>query len=403
MNNKTVNIKETLNDLMDIELLPIESDFSLEKYEPFSLENLKTLGLNFGSIAQVVKDSANVKETGETLYRLIEPKNAKGTLHFKKGITIGNYMSNGSISARAGFKEVAKTSTKVAQMNPYTMMIALAISIVTKKLDDIKKAQFEIMEFLNLKEESKIKGNIKTLQEISNEYKFNMNNSLYKTNKHILVQDIKRDSEQSILLAKDVIVSKVSKTKTIHFDNAVKKKKEQVEKSFENYHLALYQFSYSSFLEVMLLENFEGNYLTTIYNKINKYIEDFSDLKQKCYERMLKDSNTSIETTAVKGFAKVTKFLGEKAKNIKFLDEENLDDELLNVSSKAENFNENKISNTLKDFMEDQEKCSLTFAQNIKLLNKLFNKNIDVLVGEKNIYLRIEEDEKPLIGDKVTV
>lgn len=393
--NNSLEIKNTLNQLMEVELLPVESNYSLDKYETFSLEKLKTLGLNFTNIAQVLKDSKGIKETGETLYRLVEPKGVKGALHFKNGITIGNYMNDRKISARAGFKAVTQTGTKVAQMNPYAMMITLAVSMVTKKLDAIKDAQLEIMEFLKLQEESKIKGNIKTLQEISNEYKFNMNNDTYKNNKHILVQDIKRDSEQSIILAKEVIVSKASKTKALHFDKAVKKKKELVEKAFENYHLALYQFSYSSFLEVMLLENFDENYLNTVYDKINKYIEEFKKLRNDCYEKILKDSNTSVETTAVKGFSKVTKFLGEKVKKVKWLDEENVDDELLAISDKAESFNETKISKALNDFIEDQEKCSLVFAENINKLKKLFNNEIDILVDESYIHIQIEEDVKP--------
>lgn len=395
MNNNILIKKNELNQLIEVELLPVGSNYSLDKYETFSLEKLKTLGLNFTNIAQVLKESKGIKETGETLYRLVEPKGVKGTLHFKNGITIGNYMNDGKISARAGFKAVSQTGTKVAQMNPYAMMITLAVSMVTKKLDAIKDAQLEIMEFLKLQEESKIKGNIKTLQEISNEYKFNMNNDSYKNNKHILVQDIKRDSEQSIILAKEVIVSKASKAKLLHFDKAVKKKKELVEKAFENYHLALYQFSYSSFLEVMLLENFDENYLNTVYEKITKYIDEFKKLRNDCYEKMLKYSNTSVETTAVKGFSKVTKFLGEKAKKVKWLDEEDIDDELLEISLKADNFNENKISKALSDFIEDQEKCSLVFVENLMILNNLFNKEIDIVVDENNIYIQIEEELKP--------
>ena len=393
--NNSLEIKNTLNQLMEVELLPVESNYSLDKYETFSLEKLKTLGLNFTNISQVLKESKGIKETGETLYRLVEPKGVKGALHLKNGITIGNYMNDGKISARAGFKAVTQTGTKVAQMNPYAMMITLAVSMVTKKLDSIKDAQLEIMEFLKLQEESKIKGNIKTLQEISNEYKFNMNNDTYKNNKHILVQDIKRDSEQSIILAKEVIVSKASKAKLLHFDKAVKKKKELVEKAFENYHLALYQFSYSSFLEVMLLENFDENYLNSVYEKIIKYIDEFKKFRNDCYEKMLKDSNTSVETTAVKGFSKVTKFLGEKAKKVKWLDEEDIDDELLEISLKADNFNENKISKALSDFIEDQEKCSLVFVENLMILNNLFNKEIDIVVDENNIYIQIEEELKP--------
>ena len=387
--NNSLETRKTLNQLMEVKLLPVEKNYSLDKYETFSLEKLITLGLNFGNVINVLKESKGIKETGETLYRIAKGSD-KGTLLFNDGITYGIYHDGKKIVDNAGFQAVTKTGTKVAQMNPYAMMITLAVSMVTKKLDAIKDAQLEIMEFLKLQEESRIKGNIKTLQEISNEYQFNMENALYKNNKHILVQDIKRDSEQSIILAKKLIISKTSKTKTIHFDNSIKKKKELIEKAFENYHLALYQFSYSSFLEVMLLENFDENYLDTVCEKITKYIEDFKQLRQDCYDKMVKDSNTSIETTAVKGFAKVTKFLGEKVKHIKFLDEENVDDDLLNVSEKAINYNENKISKVLNDFIEDQEKCSLVFAENIKAVNKIFNKEIDVLVDSNFIYLQIE-------------
>lgn len=396
MNNNILIKKNELNQLMEVELLPVESDYSLDKYETFSLEKLKTLGFNFGNVAQVLKESKDVKESGETLYRIAKGSD-KGRLLFKDAITYGIYHDGKNIVANAGFEAVTQTGTKVAQMNPYAMMITLAVSMVTKKLDAIKDAQLEIMEFLKLQEESKIKGNIKTLQEISNEYKFNMNNDTYKNNKHILVQDIKRDSEQSIILAKEVIVSKASKTKALHFDKAVKKKKELVEKAFENYHLALYQFSYSSFLEVMLLENFDENYLNTVYDKINKYIEEFIKLRNDCYEKILKDSNTSVETTAVKEFSKVTKFLGEKVKKVKWLDEENIDDELLAISDKSESFNETKISKVLNDFIEDQEKCSLVFAENINKLKKLFNNEIDILVDESYIHIQIEEDVKPCL------
>ena len=72
------------------------------------------------------------------------------------------------------------------------------------------------------------------------------------------------------------------------------KKKDLVEKAFENYYLSLYQFSYSSFLEVMLLENFDENYLSTVCDKIFKYIEEFKKLRNDCYEKILKDSNTSV-------------------------------------------------------------------------------------------------------------
>lgn len=54
----------------------------------------------------------------------------------------------------------------VAQINPAIMLMAIAISTVTKKLDQIEDAQKDIIEFLQLKEKAVLKGNIAVLQEI---------------------------------------------------------------------------------------------------------------------------------------------------------------------------------------------------------------------------------------------
>lgn len=56
-----------------------------------------------------------------------------------------------------------------------------------------------------MKEEAKLKGNINVLADILNNYKFNWDNDKYKDHKHILVQDIKREAEQSIILYQELI------------------------------------------------------------------------------------------------------------------------------------------------------------------------------------------------------
>ena len=83
-------------------------------------------------------------------------------------------------------------------------------------------------------------------------------------------------------------------------------------------------------------------------------------------------SNIEIKEVvpAISGFAKVTKFLGDKAKKVSFLDKENVDDELLEISDKATIYNENFISTTVANIMNDQEVCSFAFAENIEIVNE---------------------------------
>ena len=88
-------------------------------------------------------------------------------------------------------------------IDPTMLCMAVAIMAIEKKLDAIYQAQKDILAFLELQEEAKLKGNLNALADILNNYKFNWDNEKYKEHKHILVQDIKRETEQSIILYRE--------------------------------------------------------------------------------------------------------------------------------------------------------------------------------------------------------
>lgn len=63
------------------------------------------------------------------------------------------------------------------------------------------------------------------MEDVLNNYKFNWDNEKYKTNKHIHVQEIKREAEQSIIFYRERIVKKMNKkigNLFIHHDQDVK-------------------------------------------------------------------------------------------------------------------------------------------------------------------------------------
>ena len=99
-------------------------------------------------------------------------------------------------------------------------------------------------------------------------FKYNWDNEKYKTNKHILVQQIKKESETSIILYRDQIAKKLKKRSLIHSDQEVKAVLNKLQAQFKDYQLALYLYSYSTFLEVLLLGNFGKGYLNSVEHRI---------------------------------------------------------------------------------------------------------------------------------------
>ena len=125
-----------------------------------------------------------------------------------------------------------------------------------------------------------------------------------------------------------------------------------MEDGFNSYQLALYQFSYASFLELMLLENFDQGYLSSVYSKIREYIEDFRKLHNDCYEKLLSDSKSTVESVAIRGFAGMTKGIRKAIQKITSLTSGEEDSELLEFSDKVKEYNNQcpKIQGELDTF-----------------------------------------------------
>lgn len=66
------------------------------------------------------------------------------------------------------------------------------------------------------------------------------------------------------------IVKTLNKSDDWHWDNDVQQVKNKLKAEFDDYKLSLFLYSYASFLEVMLLENFDKDYLNSISDKIEE-------------------------------------------------------------------------------------------------------------------------------------
>jgi hypothetical protein len=325
---------------------------------------------------------------GEKLYRMIIPNGVHGTVN-----SVGNITNaSGTIVGRARFVEAGTTAAgTVAKINPAIMLMAIAITAVTKKLDQIEEAQKDIIEFLQLKEKAMLKGNIVVLQEILDEYKYNWDNEKYKNNKHIQVQEIKRDAEKSIIFCRDQIDKKVSKKGLLHSDRDVKSKMQKVQYEFKDYELAMYIFAFSSFLEIMLLENFDSGYLNAVTSKIQLYAEQYHDLHEKCYQMIEGDSKTSIEAYALKGVAGLNRALGKTIAKIPKISNGQVDENLLEAGDKVQSFNEKRTESAMELFAHEHCTCVRPFVDNINVVNKIYNEPMELLFDSENVYFSLPE------------
>ena len=385
--------------MTEIECYPvIQEEIAIQEYTKVPLGQLSAMGATFASVAPALKNIFNGVQgsgVGQQLYSMRIPNGlglGESLQLAKDGGLLGNVVnSSGKITQRARFEAVQGAAGTVAQINPAIMLMAIAISTITKKLDQIEDAQKDIIEFLQLKEKAVLKGNIAVLQEILDEYKYNWDNEKYKNNKHIQVQEIKRDAEQSIIFCRDQIEKKVSKKGLLHSDRDVKAKIQKVQYEFKDYELAMYIFSFSSFLEVMLLENFDAGYLNAVTAKIQLYAGQYHDLHEKCYQMIEGDSKTSIEAYALKGVAGLNRVLGKGIAKIPKISDGQIDENLIEAGDKVQSFSEKRTENTMELFAHEHCTCVNPFVDNINAVNRIYNEPVELLFDSENIYFSLPE------------
>ena len=391
--DETTKKNAIIRTMTEMECYPIiQEDITIQEYTKVPISHLSAMGATFASIAPALKNIINTSEasgTGKKLYRMIDPLNGRGRV-----TSVGNIYKKGKqgIAARARYVEAGTSAVgTVAQINPAVMLMAIAISTVTQKLGQLEEAQKDIIEFLQLKEKAVLKGNIAVLQEVLDEYKYNCDNEKYKNNKHIQVQEIKRDAEQSIIFCREQIEKKVAKKGLLHSDRDVKSKIQKVLYEFKDYELAMYIFAFSSFMEVMLLENFDAGYLSSVAKKIELYATQYCELHQKCYELIEGDSKTSVQAYVLKGVAGLNKVLGKGISKIPKISEGQVDEALIGAGEKVVSFSERRTEDTMELFAREECSCVRPFVDNITAVNMIYNEPLEILFDSENIYFRLTE------------
>jgi len=230
-------------------------------------------------------------------------------------------------------------------------------------------------------------GDLKFLDEVYSNYKLNWDNEKYKTITHIKVLDIKQDSVRKIDFIRKQIKRKMGKKKIIHIDRDVKKQLEQVELDFKDYQIALYLYAYSSFLEVMLLENYEKDYLDSIIQKMENYNHQYRFLYGSCYEKLEGATQTSVQAHFLKGLSGASKIVGETIAKVPIVSKGTLDEQLIESAEKLGDYGQKRTETTLKSFIKKQNAYIKPFIENIQTINNLYNQPFEILIDRKNLYL----------------
>lgn len=366
---------------------------NLSGYTKLPFGMFASLGVGLAFLPECFRTVATTAATsGKGLWRLSTMPGTTGTLQMKNGVTLGNLVGeNGStITARARFTQVGSTSVSaktVMPLNPAILFMAAALMSIEQKLDDIQAVQEDMFDFLHEDKRSKLKGDQAFLADILNDYKFNWNNVIYTQNMHIKVQDIKQEAEQNLLFYQERIKKVINKRNFVIAEQEVKGQLGKVLSDMEDYQLAVYLYGFSSFLEVLLLGNFNSDYLDRITNKVEAYALQYRELYTESYTKLEGKLHSSIESHLLKGVAAISGAAGKVIAKVPVIGKTQIDETLIEGGERMEQFDSQRTLDMIQLLSGKRSSYVAPFVSCIKTISTLYNRPTEVLFDSDSVYI----------------
>ncbi len=383
MSNEMADRKSDIVKAMtNVEYYPtvVEEQVGMVQHTKLPLSRISSLGVAFEPLAAAFQFVSSGGQAVSGLYKVTVPAGTH-LAEFTSGAgNLGTALSStNQIAGQAVLNPLV--------CNPTMIFMAAALANIDKKLDAIQEIQQEMLDFLVQKERSELKGDIKFLTDILNNYKYNWNNEKYKNSNHIKVLDIKQAAERKIDFYREQISSKINKKSFFHSDQDVKKQLGKIQTEFKDYQLSLYLYAFSSFLEVMLLENFDSGYLDGIAKKIEDYSYMYRELYTSCYNQIERYAKSSIQSGLLNGLSSVNRFAGKTLAKVPVISKSQIDETLIETGDKLGKFGSTRIEQSMKQLLDKQDCCVAPFIENINAVNRLYNQPIELLFDNENIYI----------------
>ena len=348
----------------------------------------------FGEIASlgmlidsILKSSRSANMVAEGIYKVVLPQGAKALKTLKNGKIVGAFAKMNNGGSKPAELIPADGIETAAFNDPELIAVAIALFEINRKFESIQRTQQEMFEYLRQKDEAKRRGNLEILVDILENYHFNIDNDTYKTNKHILVQDIRKDAEQDIIFFKEQIVSIFEDKELIDLDAATEKRALKILSLLKDYQIAVYLFSFSSFLEALLLENYNKEYLNAVAKKIDDRSIEYRKIYTAAYNQLEGQGRGTLEQQLLGIFSGAGSYLGKAIEKTPVGHITPIDEALIGMSKNLDRIKKSQIHVLMENMPSAKVVDVKPFVEGIVNVNKLFNKKAEILTDGKAIYL----------------
>ena len=280
----------------------------------------------------------------------------------------------------------AVNSSNIMTLDPTVMMMSVALAGIEAQLGEIKELNKKILSFLEEEKESEIESDLEILNRSINDFKYNLEDEKYLINNHKQVMDIKRTANKNMLFYKKQINDDLSKDKFFTINATMNSIIGEIEKKFKYYRLSLYIYSFSSLMEILLLGNYQSDYLLSKRNELDELDNEYTNTFYNVLDYIKKNANKSLEGNMLAGLGSAGKAIGNLAEKAKI---KNVDSWLSERGDTLKQTGQNIKDNFINKFDEIKESNSKSFINQIEKIDCIYNKTKEIYFDSEKIYLEM--------------
>lgn len=372
MNDKLINA------MNDFEIKDLK-DLNMDDYDKYPVNVLESFGKELSNEFQIV-----LQDTFKNFMQS-DKKDIKkaftSTISKRYGVKLNFNGNNNHIKAKSKAKvKNVKGSDNISNYALATVVLA----VVNAKLSEIIEREKMIIDFLETDKETKMKADYSALVKIAKEYPYNYDNDKFLYNREMLTVEIKKDAEHNMLFYQEMTKKEIKSYDRSIVGNADKGYKRIINK-FLLYRTALYIYAYSSFMDIILLENYSFEYIDAILKELDEHVNNYNEFFNQLNESINHLADSSSRNITMKESSKLTNFVSGLLGKMKAEKQsEKLKDKSIKIEEKRAN-NRDRIVSSLSEYVNTGIEDVI---KSINDLKSLYNNNDDIIVSDDYVYVK---------------
>lgn len=359
----------------------LKTELSAQAYGKLPLSQLAALGVGLEPVVSAIQQITNHGQAVSGYYKVTIPEGTH-LASFRDG---SGFLGTALGDATNSFDAQARLNPLIC--NPTLLFAAAALMSMERKLDAIQETQREMMDFLLQKETSKQKGDLDFLSDVLANYRFNWNSDKFKVANHSQVLAIRREAGQQVDLFREQVKKKLLKGGFLLTAQDVQKQLNGLTGAFQSYQLALYLYGYAYFLEILLQESFDSEYLNAAAAKLEQMSLVYRELYTEAYEHIEKRAKSSPEAYMLRGVSSASKVLGETIAKLPVISRSQMDESLIEAGQKIGDYEKKCTAKTMQQLVEHQSSCVHPFIDQIQSMDRLYHGELTMIFNDETLYL----------------